>query len=123
MLYLPIPRESISTAPDENLALLGCTDPGVQITSPLPGQRVGTVFVLSGSASTDDFLYFKIEIRPDFATSYDVYALTDRIVENGPLAQINTEKFTSGLHWIRLSVVNINDRVGAAPCILPVYFE
>lgn len=123
VLYVPVLQENSFAPPDDDLSLLGCTDPDVSITSPLPGQQVGKVFVLSGTAATASFLYFKIEIRSDFDTSYDLYALTDRVVENGPLAQINTDTFTSGLHWIRLSVIDENDRVSATPCILPVYFE
>lgn len=113
---------SPEVTPDADLSVLGCTDEGVQITSPLPGQQVGTVFVLNGTASTDSFLYFKVELRSDFATLYELHALTDRMVQDGPLAQINTDNFSSGLYWIRLSVVDLNDRVSATPCVLPVYF-
>lgn len=120
ILFVPLPSQ-IGT-PDTSLVVLGCTDPGVQITSPLPGQQMGALFVLNGTASTETFLYYRVELRPDFDTRYDVYAVNDRVVEDGPLAQINTDDFSSGLHWIRLSVVDVNDRVSATPCVLPVYF-
>jgi hypothetical protein len=123
IVFVPLPTQNTAVTPDSSLSVLGCTDPGVQITSPLPGQQVGTVFVLNGTALTDSFLYYRVELRSDFDTRYKVYAVNDRLVENGALAQINTDEFTSGLHWIRLSVVDLNDRVSVTPCILPVYFE
>lgn len=108
----------------QGLAPIGCTSPLTQITSPIVLQRVNGVITLFGTATRADFQYYKIEIRPDWAEIYNFYSDSQTPVANGILADVNTDIFGDGLHWIRLSVV---DRTAAiqpdALCEVPVIFE
>jgi hypothetical protein len=112
-----------SIAPDALFEALGCTHPSTQISSPIPGQRLSGVFTLYGSASLDNFWYYKIEVRADFATIYNFYARSDKSVNNGVLGQVDSDLFAPGLYWIRLSVVDLNGAINTSPCVIPVIFE
>jgi hypothetical protein len=112
-----------SVAPGAVFEALGCTDPATQISSPIPGQRLDGVFTLYGTASLDNFWYYKIEVRADFATIYNFYARSERPVTNGVLGQVDSELFDPGLYWIRLSVVDRNGAINTSPCVIPVIFE
>lgn len=112
-----------SVEPEAVFEALGCTDSGTQISSPIPGQRLRGVFALYGTASADDFWYYRIEIRADFATIYNFYARSDKPVTNGVLGQIDADLFEPGLYWIRVSVVNLNGAISTSPCVIPVIFE
>lgn len=105
------------------LATIGCTSPLTQITSPIVAQRVSGTFTVFGTATRGDFGYYKIEIRPDSAEIYNFYLDSRDQVLNGPLGDINAELFDDGLHWIRLSVVDISATIQPdAICEIPVIF-
>ncbi len=112
-----------SIEPDSLFEALGCTDPSTQISSPIPGQRLSGVFSLYGTASLDNFWYYKIEVRADIATVYNFYARSDKPVTNGVLGQIDADLFAPGLYWIRLIVVDLNGAINTSPCVIPVIFE
>jgi hypothetical protein len=112
-----------SVVPDAVFEALGCTDPSTQISSPIPGQRLSGVFTLYGTAALDNFWYYKIEVRADFATIYNFYARSDKPVNNGVLGQIDADLFTPGLYWIRLSVVDRGGAINTSPCVIPMIFD
>ncbi|MGB7337646.1 MAG: LysM peptidoglycan-binding domain-containing protein [Phototrophicaceae bacterium] len=108
----------------QGLAAVGCTSATTQITSPITAQRVRGSFTVFGTATRPDFQYYKIEVRPDFASIYNFYSDSQSQVDNGVLGQINAELFGPGLHWIRLSVVDIRAEIAPdAICEIPVIFE
>jgi hypothetical protein len=111
------------SAPGAPLTVLGCSDHGTLITSPIAGQQVSDTFILYGTASLPNFWYYKIEVRPDYATEYHFYARSDLSVMNGILGQIDTQFFRSGLHWVRLSVVDLAGVIETSPCVVPLMFE
>jgi hypothetical protein len=100
----------------------GCTDPGVQITSPLPGQTIVGTISLVGTATTDKFSYYKIEIRPDSARTYTIYDRFTRPVVNASLGKIDTSIFQPGAYWIQLTVVKDESQV-LTPCAIPVIIQ
>jgi hypothetical protein len=121
-----VPREPDLTAfppgqSDGNLSSEGCTDPNSVITNLQPGQTASGIFPLMGTASLPDFSYYKIEVRPDFASVYNFYTRSETPITNGQLAQIDQRAFGTGLHWIKLTV--IGGSAGATPCAIPVYFQ
>jgi hypothetical protein len=106
------------------LAKTGCDDPRTQITSPIVGQRLNGVFTVYGTATRDEFWYYKIEIRPDRAEIYNFYSRSEGRVQNGVLGQVNADIFGDGLHWLRLTVVDIRGAIPpGAVCEVPVYFN
>ncbi|MCA9915964.1 MAG: LysM peptidoglycan-binding domain-containing protein, partial [Anaerolineae bacterium] len=117
--FVPVP---VDARPD--LAAFGCADPRVQITSPGVAMRLSGSFTVMGTATREDFGYYKIEIRPDWAEIYNFYLDSYTPVQNGSLGVINSEIFGSGLHWIRLTVVDARAGIPAgATCEIPVIFE
>lgn len=108
----------------QGLAVVGCTSPATQITSPIAAQRVSGSFTLYGTATRPDFQYYKIEVRPDFASIYNFYSDSQTQVVNGVLGQINANLFGPGLHWVRLSLVDIRGSIANdAICEIPMIFE
>lgn len=122
----PVNPVSTTSPADVRLGLrsIGCSDPAVQITSPVPLQRVSGVFEVLGSATWEDFNFYKIEIRPDWADIYNFFLESSDPIMNASLGSINTGLFDGGVHWILLTVVD--ERWGVpenATCAIPVIFE
>ena len=80
------------------------------------------VISLLGTASQDSFAYYRIEIRPDAASIFNLYERSEVPVVNGTLAEVNTHLFGDGLHWIRLTLVQPNGEF-PTPCAIPVIFR
>jgi len=115
---IPIPDSTPIIAP---IHPEGCTDPNSQITNLQPGQTVSGVFSVMGTANQDDFWYYKLEVRPDFASVYNFYSRSETPVVNGQLGQIDQSIFGVGIHWVKLTVLGKSS--GAEPCAIPVIFQ
>jgi hypothetical protein len=105
------------------LAVEGCTHPSTQISSPSIGQTVSGTFTITGTASLDNFWYYRIEVRPNTDAVYRFISRSETQVVNGPLGQIDTSIFGDGLHWIRVTVVDLTGGVNTSPCAIPVIFR
>jgi hypothetical protein len=82
------------------------------------------VLTIVGSAIWPDFGYYKLEVRIDQASSYNFISRSDEPVQSGVLGMIDTGVFNSGLHWIRLVVVDATGNVrDGATCVVPMIFE
>jgi LysM repeat protein len=101
----------------------GCTYRGVQIISPTIGQSVSGAFTVRGTAALDNFWYYRIEVRPHTDQVYRFISRSETQVNNGDLGQIDTSIFGDGLHWIRVTVVDITGGVNVSPCAIPVIFR
>lgn len=103
---------------------IGCLNPGVRILSPAAGMRVSGVLTISGSALWPQFGYYKLEVRLNDASTYNFIARFDTPVQSGQLGTIDTDLFNSGLHWIRLALVDSTGNIpDGATCVIPVVFE
>ncbi len=119
----PYERPPVTVSVLGTLAAEGCTDPNAQVSSPVSGQRVRGVFQLMGTAAGGRFAAYRLEVRPDFATYYDVYAEHDRRVQNGELGTIDSNAYGRGLHWVRLRVVDAAGMDVAETCVIPMVFD
>jgi hypothetical protein len=126
-LYVPVLPYSLALSPliatVDGLAPIGCTAPNIQITSPIMGQHVRRVFRLFGTAVTADFAAYRVEVRPDFASYYDVFFESRQPVVNGELARVDSDAYGKGLHWVRVSVVNSAGEIVSVPCAIPLFFD
>jgi len=129
MIALPrTPAQPIPTfapvEPDTPLNRVGCSFPGAVITSPLPGEveMINGVFSVVGTAALSNFAYYRVEVRPDNATIFNIYERSETPVAGGVLAEINSNLYGDGLHWIRLTVVQPNGEF-PTPCAIPVIFR
>lgn len=106
------------------LEAIGCFDGLTTITSPIVGQRLARSFIIFGSAHRSDFAYYKIEVRPDFSEVYHFYLASRDSVQSGTLGEFNPAIFGTGLHWLRLSVIDSDTRIPPdGVCEIPVVFE
>jgi hypothetical protein len=109
--------------PSADILPQGCTALGSQITNLASGQIVGGVFTIQGTATSRDFAYYRLEIRPDKSDFYTEYSRSTSPVEGGDLGQIDTTIFPEkGRYWIRLTVVD-RDGSFAPPCAIPTIFQ
>ena len=99
-----------------------CTVPGVRIIAPVSGDSVIGVFNLVGAATLPTGGTYRIDIRPDSSETFTAYSRSDEPVVGGVLAQINSDLFDNGLHYIRLSVLDANGSLTQS-CAIPVIFR
>lgn len=76
-------------------------------------------FALIGTAYTDYFRYYQIDVRPDTASDYNLYSQSSLPVVQGLLGVLEPSAVGSGLFWVRLTVVSDTFR---EPCAIPVMF-
>jgi LysM repeat protein len=114
----------VSSGIRDGLNPIGCQTSSVIITSPISAQHLNGTFAVYGSAARSDFLYYKLEIRPDSASIYNFYMDSYNQVTNGVLGEINSELFGTGLHWVKLTMVDIYSTIPTdASCEIPVIFD
>ena len=127
-LYVPrtpgIPAAtSVPVFPTGNApAVQGCSAPGVRIIAPAAGQTVTGIFNLVGAASLPNAGSYRVDIRPDSTSIYMAYSHASMSVIGGVLAEINSDLFDDGLHWIRLTVFDRNENPTQS-CAIPVIFH
>lgn len=81
------------------------------ISSPVAGSRAQRVMSVVGRAVLPDFWYYRLEVRADAASVYDVVALSQTPVAYGALGDVDTTRYPNGLLWIRLTVVSLSGSV------------
>lgn len=108
-----------------NLMALGCSNPAVQIMSPVIGQQVSGMFSVTGTATYNDaFGYYLLEIRADNAVVYNFYSRSDAPVMGDILGQLDASLFSSGVYWLRLLVVDNTGNIRAdATCVIPIVID
>jgi len=132
-LYVPrLPLEPVQTSVPNNtlqpgerpaFTVEGCIDPRVQITAPTIGAAVTGTINIMGTATLDNFWYYRIEVRPNTDMVYRFISRSDSQVTNGILGQVDTSIFEHGVHWIRVTVVDLTGGVNISPCAIPVIFR
>jgi hypothetical protein len=106
-ITLPVPTEDIVEEP-----IKGCVNPEVNIFIPRAGETVTGVVDLLGSATRNNFYYYKIEVRREDTRDYVFYSDSYAPVVDNLLGKLNTTVFGAGAYYVRLSVV---DRTNAIP--------
>lgn len=120
----PIPQSgSVVYVPGiGNLSAQGCIDSSTRVTNPPPGATINDVFTVFGTAFVENLAYYKLEIRPDFAPTYNFYDRFNAPVVEGALGQVNPGLFDDGLYWLRLTVVDTTGNF-PPPCDIPLFFQ
>jgi hypothetical protein len=122
-ILVPGPRATVVSSNQQDHQPEGCPNPGAVITSPLPGAMVAETFTVVGTANIANFQYYQLEIRANDSETYRIYSRSTRPVIDGSLGPINTRPFGSGLHWVKLTVVDDQGEDNAATCVIPMLFE
>lgn len=90
-----------------------CPDGRAVIVEPGAGQRITGPVGIIGTASTDNFEYYKIEFKPAGAPGdFSFYLRRDSPVINGPLGTWNPAGLPAGEYQLRLVTVDITGNFG-----------
>ncbi len=106
--------ETVASAPQGGGAPPACPDPRAVIASPGNGAVVSGVFSIVGTATHDQFNYYKVEFAPGANASQGFTYLADGRGEvfGGVLASVNSRGFANGPWTFQLTVV---DQTGNFP--------
>jgi len=91
-----------------------CSNVYANITSPAVGALLSGVVQFEGTATHEDFSFYKLELR-EYNTdraSFITFVTAYEPVINGVLGQLDTTQVTNGMYWIRVVVV---DSIGNWP--------
>ena len=115
---------SISVTPTEGTPTLvpGCDNPGAQITSPAGGETLVDDIFFYGTAHTEDFSFYKLEIRAANKDEFTTFDGDNEPVIADFLGQVGAYAFTPGDYVIRLAVVDTNSAV-VGECSITVTLE
>jgi hypothetical protein len=116
VLYVP---NQTATGASTSYIAQGCTDTGARITVPTVGQLVSGILKVEGSATSSNFAFYKLEIRPDTGTAYTLYNSYIKPVSQGVLGEIDTRIFSPGIYWLKLTLVTQSGQA-AASCAIPL---
>jgi len=119
------PATTVPVFPDAAVPpkVIGCESESSRIVSPLAMQEIRGIIQVIGSVNLPDDFEFRLDVRPAWSDKYSQYIEGFDSVTNDGIGLINSEVFGTGLHRLRLSIV---DEQGAmskgAICDLPVVF-
>jgi len=115
--------EPVLPSDDMNLSPMGCTAGTAQIVMPETLTNVQGIFAVLGSATSNDFAYYKIEVRPEWSDIYSLNLESGVPVQNDLLGLVNAELYGTGLHRLRVTVVNNNNEIAEnGVCEIPLVF-
>lgn len=130
LLFVPDGEQHPASSTDNNvtdseqISREGCSLSNVQITSPVPLQRIAGRVVFYGTAQTENFAYYRVDVRPDNDPVYTYYTDATEPVESSSLFVLDTRRFKRGLYWVRLSVIDqqgfVDDEL---TCAIPIFFD
>jgi cytoskeleton protein RodZ len=116
----PVPTDTPTPEP-QPVAAASCADPRAVIVGPGMGQVLNGVTGISGTASHENFQYYKLEYAPGAAAAggYVYFDGSNSQVNGGLLGNLDTRVLPNGDYTIRLTVV---DQTGnfPAPCDVTV---
>jgi hypothetical protein len=119
----PLPTAVVETPTATAVPPPHCSTPGVNLTAPGEGAQLSGSVQVMGTASIDNFWYYKIEIgvgraASDWSVVGDLHYAP---VSNGVLETVNTSALPPGEYSLRLVVV---DKTGnfPEPCVVHVTF-
>jgi hypothetical protein len=114
------PVGTIEAAP----TAVGCDSPGAQLQIPANGQVIQSIVPVIGTAYTDNFRSFKLEIagaytQGQFSTMEE---FTNEVREIGVLSQFNPALYEEGTYQFRLAVFDITEMLRES-CTVTIYIR
>jgi hypothetical protein len=112
----PTPTEQPTAPPAPTAPLVvapSCSDGRAIILEPGMGQRIAGPVQLIGTAQTDSFSYYKIEVKPAAAAGdFGFYLRRETPVTNGPLGVWDPSGLPAGEYVLRLVTVDATGNFG-----------
>lgn len=115
---------SPSPAPATNLLPPDCPHPQARLTAPLMDQVVREQVQAEGTASIENFDYYKFEIRREDGDVEDEWhwiGSFETPVEDGVLGTLRVSDLPEGVYTLRLTVVNREGNYPFPPCDVRVH--
>lgn len=105
-------------------AMVGCDAEGATLQIPANGQVIREIVPVRGTAFTDNFAFFKLEIAGDVTGGNfaSMESFTQPVEELGTLSQFNPAFYPEGTYRFRLAVFDITDSLKAS-CTVTIYIR
>lgn len=117
--WTPTPEQS----PTAIVTPASCPDPKARITYPGVNQEVGGLVEIRGTATIEDFAFYKVEYRfGDAGSEFHMIEMRESPVESGVLVTWDTGGL-SGPVTLRLTVVTGDGNYSDPPCEVPVIVQ
>ena len=112
-----VPQEQPTTQPLTSGQPTSCLTTGISISQPSNGAQVDGVVQIVGTATIDNFDYYKFEFQDPISGNWGFISRYDTPVEQGVLGQWNSDTVSPGGYSLRLVVV---DQTGnfPEPCVI-----
>lgn len=107
----PVAPTQTSLGDEPSVSPAGCPDPNVQITSPTDGETHSDIIFFFGTAQSNDFSFYKLEIRPLSDGNFITFDGAETAIEADFLGQVAAFAFPPGEYLIRLAVVDNNSEI------------
>lgn len=111
----PAGASSQPTQPPSSQAPAQCANQSAIITSPTMDSTLSGLIEIRGTAARPNMTYWKLEYRPDAATTYVQLYRSDTPVTDNVLSLWSTKTVPNGIYWLQLSVVDNTGNFGT-PC-------
>lgn len=112
----PVVTEPPATTPTPAAPVVvaaNCPDARAVIIEPGANQQINGPVQMIGTAQTDSFQYYKIEVKPAGAAGdFSFYARRDNSVVNGPLGAWDPSGLPAGAYQLRLVTVDATGNFG-----------
>jgi hypothetical protein len=119
----PSPSPEVVQTPAPQVRPPACPDPNVRITSPGVGQVVQGNVAVRGTASIDNFQYYKVEVGPGASPRDDQWTVVGDLqrspVSGGLLATFHAGAYQPGIYTLRLVVVDVTGNY-PPPCSVTI---
>ncbi len=116
---IPPPPISPSPSPSASPLPLQCQNQSGVISSPAMDSTISGLAEIRGTASRPNMSYWKLEYRPDAATSYTQLYRSETPISDTVLSLWSTKTVPNGVYWLQLSVVDNTGNFGT-PCQIRV---
>jgi hypothetical protein len=121
----PLGVKQTPTAKAPSSTDANCTNPFAQITSPPMDSVVKDVLVVQGTATRENFDYYKFEYRPEGSDKWSWLSTSYQPVQNGVLLRLDLKQrqIPTGVYWLKLTVVDQSGNYWPEPCQLRIRVE
>lgn len=97
----------------------GCIPGQIMLSDPFDGSQISGVIVIQGTASVQNFGFYKYEVARLGDSVWQTIQAGRDIVENGELGQWDTRTMAPGDYMLRLVIVD-NQGESLEPCVIRV---
>lgn len=109
----------VSLTPTIAVAGEGCVPGQIMLTEPVDGMEINGVIVVKGTASIENFGFYKYELAQPGETTWLTIQAGRDIIQDGDLGQWDTRTLAPGDYMLRL-VVTDNQGESLEPCVIRV---